>query len=49
MPNLVRVELIDKMADIENSLAYGTSEKLQLGALLACFLRAREGIVASAK
>jgi len=49
MPNPVRVELIDKMADIENSLAYGTSEKLQLGALLGCFLQAREGIVASAK
>mmetsp|Transcript_37445 Transcript_37445/g.105731 ORF Transcript_37445/g.105731 Transcript_37445/m.105731 type:complete len:339 (-) Transcript_37445:199-1215(-) len=49
MPEGVRIDLVDKMAAIENNLAYGTSEKLQLGALLGCFLEAREGIVAAAK
>lgn len=49
MPNPVRIDLIDKLADAEYRLAFGTSEKLQLGAVVAAFCQAREGIVAAAK
>lgn len=49
MPNQVRIDLIDKLADAEYRLAFGTSEKLQLGAVVAAFCQAREGIVAAAK
>ena len=49
MPNKVRIDLIDKLADAEYRLAFGTSEKLQLGAVVAAFVEAREGIVAAAK
>lgn len=48
MPNKVRIDLVAKMAEIENNLAYSTNERLQLGALLGCFLEAREGIVKAA-
>ena len=37
MPAAVRIELISKMAAIEHRLAYGTSDKLQLGALCGAF------------
>ena len=37
MPPAVRIELISKMAAIEHRLAYGTSDKLQLGALCGAF------------
>lgn len=49
MPNNTLVELIEKLADIEHRLAFGTSDRLQLGSLLGAFLQARETIVASAK
>lgn len=48
MPEAVRIELINKMADVEYRLAFGTSEKLQLGALVGAFAEAKEGITASA-
>jgi replication factor C subunit 3/5 len=49
LPPNVLVELVDKLADMEYRLAYGTSEKLQLGSLVAAFMDAREGVVAAAK
>ena len=49
MPNKIRIELIDRMADVEYRLAYGTSEKLQLGALVGAFSQAAEGLIAAAK
>ncbi|XP_028400424.1 replication factor C subunit 5-like [Dendronephthya gigantea] len=41
-PASVRMHLLDKMADIEHRLASGTSEKVQLGSLLAAFQVARD-------
>ncbi|WCJ44382.1 replication factor C subunit 3 [Euphorbia peplus] len=49
MPSDVRVRLINDMADIEYRLAFGCSEKLQLGSLIASFTRARSAMVAAAK
>lgn len=49
MPTHVRIELIDAMADIEYRLAAGTSERLQLGALVGACAVAKEGIVAAAQ
>ena len=49
IPNLTRVDLVEGLADIEHRLAYGTSEKLQLGALVATFCKARPAIVAAAQ
>ncbi|KAL4444574.1 hypothetical protein ABPG77_002391 [Micractinium sp. CCAP 211/92] len=49
MPAAVRIELISKMAAIEHRLAYGTSDKLQLGALCGAFAEAKEGIVKAAQ
>ncbi|KAJ7536426.1 hypothetical protein O6H91_12G069100 [Diphasiastrum complanatum] len=49
MPAVVRVPLINALADIEYRLAFGTSEKLQLGALLSAFTHARSSLVAAAK
>lgn len=48
MPPVVRIQLVDKMATVEWRLAYGTSEKLQLGALVGAFAEARQGIVDAA-
>lgn len=49
MPSNVRVELVERMADVEFRLAYGTSENLQLGALVGAFSQAAEGLIAAAK
>ncbi|MCL7051411.1 hypothetical protein MKW94_004222 [Papaver nudicaule] len=48
MPSDVRVHLINDMADIEYRLTFGCSDKLQLGALIASFTRARSALVACA-
>lgn len=48
MPTGVRIDLLECMADVEHRLAFGTSERLQLGALVGGFTVAREGIVAAA-
>ena len=48
MPGPVRVALVEAMADVEHRLAVGTSERLQLGALVAAFVTARAGIAAAA-
>ncbi|KAI7846416.1 hypothetical protein COHA_000126 [Chlorella ohadii] len=49
MPPAVRVQLVRAMADIEHRLAYGTSDRLQLGALCGAFAEAKEGIVKAAQ
>lgn len=48
LPPRTRIELVDRLADIEHRLAYGTSEALQLGSLVGVFSKAREDIVAAA-
>lgn len=42
LPSAALVELIVKMADIENRLASGTNENIQLSALLSAFVMARD-------
>ncbi|CAM6114687.1 unnamed protein product [Calypogeia fissa] len=49
MPQDVRVQLVDALADIEYRLASGTSEKLQLGALISAFTHARVALVKAAQ
>ena len=48
MPSDVRINLVERLADIEYNLASATSERLQLGGLIAGFLEAREKLVAVA-
>lgn len=48
MPAKDRIFLVDALADVEHRLAFGTSERLQLGSLVGAFTVAREGIVAAA-
>lgn len=48
MPAPVRIKLVDAMSDVEHRLAYGTSERLQLGCLVGAFSQAKEAIVAAA-
>ncbi|XP_072272055.1 replication factor C subunit 5 isoform X1 [Pyxicephalus adspersus] len=47
-PPSIRMHLLTKMADIEYRLASGTSEKIQLGSLIAAFQVTRDLIVAEA-
>lgn len=49
LPPKVRIMLVEKLADIEHRLAYGCSEQLQLGALVAAFSLVRDDIVAAAQ
>ncbi len=49
LPAAVRIELVQQLADIEYRLAFATSERLQLGGLVAAFTLAREAIVAAAQ
>jgi replication factor C subunit 3/5 len=49
MPPKVRIELVAKLAAAEHRLAFGTSERLQLGAVCGAFAEAKEGIVAAAQ
>jgi replication factor C subunit 3/5 len=49
LPPRVRITLVEKLADIEHRLAFGCSEALQLGALVAAFALARDDIVAAAQ
>lgn len=48
MPAAVRMAVLDAMADVEYRLAFGTNEKLQLGAIVGSFSKAQAAIVASA-
>eukprot|EP00798_Chlamydomonas_sp_ICE-L_P023993 gene23993-9566_t len=49
LPTKVKVELVERLAEVEYRLAYGTNERLQLGSLVGAFIRAREDIVKAAK
>ncbi|KAG2498885.1 hypothetical protein HYH03_003077 [Edaphochlamys debaryana] len=48
MPVKAKVGLVERLADVEHRLAYSTSERLQLGAVVGAFVRARELIAAAA-
>lgn len=48
LPPRVRVALTEVLADVEHRLAFSTSERLQLGALIAAFVKAREQVAAAA-
>lgn len=48
VPSRIRIELLDALANIEYRLTFGTSEKLQLGALVSAFAHARTALVAGA-
>ena len=45
MPAKVRIPLVEALADVEHRLAFGTSERLQLGSLVAAFSTARDALV----
>ncbi len=49
MPAKTRIHLVSRLADIENNLAGATSERLQIGGMIAGFTDARAEIVAAAK
>ena len=49
MPQKARAALVSALADVEYSLAFGVSERLQLGAVVGAFAEAREAIVEAAK
>ena len=49
MPQGARAALVSALADVEYSLAFGVSERLQLGAVVGAFAEAREAIVEAAK
>jgi replication factor C subunit 3/5 len=49
MPSVVRVQLINDLADIEYRLTFGCNDKLQLGSLVSTFSRARSVLVAAAR
>ncbi|GIL70670.1 hypothetical protein Vretimale_3774 [Volvox reticuliferus] len=48
MPVHAKIALVERLADVEHRLAYSTSEKLQLGSLIAAFVKAREVIAKAA-
>ncbi|CAL1528761.1 unnamed protein product [Lymnaea stagnalis] len=49
LPLHVRMQLLEKMADVEYRLASGTSEKIQLSSLIAAFQIARDLLAKEAK
>lgn len=49
MPQRARAGLVSALADVEYSLAFGVSERLQLGAVVGAFAEAREAIVEAAR
>ncbi|XP_068648517.1 replication factor C subunit 3 [Aristolochia californica] len=49
MPSDIRVQIINDLADIEYRLSFGCNDKLQLGALVSGFTRARTALVAATK
>ena len=48
LPGAVQRALVEALADTEHRLAYGTSERLQLGALVGAFVLQRDAIAAAA-
>lgn len=49
LPAAVKVALVEALADTEHRLAFSTSERLQLGGLVAAFVRSREAVARAAK
>ncbi|XP_059146697.1 replication factor C subunit 5-like [Physella acuta] len=49
LPLHIRMQLLEKMADVEYRLAVGTSEKIQLSSLIATFQIARDLLAKEAK
>jgi replication factor C subunit 3/5 len=49
LPTAQRGQVLEKLADLEHRLAFGTNERLQLGSLVGAFVLAREAIVAAAR
>jgi replication factor C subunit 3/5 len=49
MPATTRIMVVDALSNIEYRLAFGTSEKLQLGALVGAFTKARIQLIAAAE
>ena len=47
VPQKVRIFLLDKLADLEYRLAFGTDETLQVGSLISCFVEARHMLTAT--
>lgn len=48
MAPMARVDLVDRLAAIEYHLAFGTSERLQLGAVVSAFDETSRAIVTAA-
>lgn len=48
MPAKTRINLTERLADVENNLASATSERLQVGGMISGFVDARDSIVAMA-
>lgn len=48
MPAKIRIELVERLAEVENNLTSATSERLQLGGLIGGFTDAKNKIVAAA-
>lgn len=48
MPEEARISLVDRLAEVEANLSTGTSERLQLGAVVAAFDDARRMMLAAA-
>jgi replication factor C subunit 3/5 len=44
-----QVALVEQLADTEHRLAFSTSERLQLGGLVAGFVKAREEVAKAAR
>eukprot|EP00116_Pleurobrachia_bachei_P007433 sb/3467695/ len=44
-PSKTKIQILTKLADIEYRLAFGSSEKLQMGALVAAFVSAKDPLV----
>ncbi|KAK9845912.1 hypothetical protein WJX81_005806 [Elliptochloris bilobata] len=49
MPAKVRIALVEALGDVEHRLAFGTSERLQLGSLVAAFATARGELIDAAQ
>ena len=48
MPEAARMDLVERLADLENTLSTGAHDRLQLGSLIHAFVDARLAIVAAA-
>ena len=49
IPDKIKIHLLTKMADLEHRLLNGSSEKIQLGSLLAAFQVTRDMVAEEAQ